>query len=835
MSKPECTQQKTCDYCEKRGVPILPLRYAVAMPNAGAPKPASPPSIALPAASGQYTLRLLRSGYLYVYDEARKRWDDYFVTADGYFCKIFPVKGQPTPIPSKAFNCCDPSHRALASCITIPDAKRATKVWLGFSDAQWTDDVRKRHESADYRKQHMRCVDVNAYTAGADGKHCLPIKNVGAKVSEYALDDAALKKALSFSPHQLDSRKKQTAMLLAQCEQLMPGKGFAVALTDPVGIASELSSLMDVHAHAFANAPSRKHPLMAASAIRQIKNEVHAQALKAEQNAAEELADQQLMEYGALPSLFPSLRKKQEELDEQIRTVTPQQIKTAQTHAWKRYHDQFNEDAMDAWYKGFEAESQVFHQQTIAPLAKAHVSWMDTAGIKKYFECNFDPKNMDSGDVYIRTAHLVVKGVQDKKECQEHIADQIMLKFTADNYLLNAVVFNQATLKEQVNKLLGGNALDHRGFPADALIGFHTTTAAKVLTEAQAGEVSSYLVAINGALVRAFTKAVDGVGLPIWAALAKYSGQVFIRVEVSGRKKAFISQLIKEVLKLSGQATRPPEIKRAVQAELRTLQVAGIKLEGKETKQFIVVVDPAHIKGMPANLSPAQQASWLAKSIRTADQIDNLVFGSWRQSLLKPEAVLKGHIPFIGGLLAALWQLAALKKLAEDNDSAMSHEEYEPISRLAAGALALLGTMGDLIGQGLEKMAVKIPSLGQGFAKRARWLGTLGRVAGFIGAGIMAAFDGHKAWIAYNNRQFGMMGLYIGSTLLGVYIGYLALGSGIPFVGWLAIIALLSITLIIELVKDNKLQEWMQNGFWGKKTYKTPEEEKQQLDLALKG
>ncbi|MEN3031085.1 hypothetical protein [Chromobacterium amazonense] len=39
----------------------------------------------------------------------------------------------------------------------------------------------------------------------------------------------------------------------------------------------------------------------------------------------------------------------------------------------------------------------------------------------------------------------------------------------------------------------------------------------------------------------------------------------------------------------------------------------------------------------------------------------------------------------------------------------------------------------------------------------------------------------------------------------------------------------------IELYKDNKLKVWLEKSYWGSRTYKNPEEEQMQFELALKG
>lgn len=518
----------SCEYCDKRGVPIFPARYAVALPNANAPALTNKPSVALPDASSQYTLRALRSGYLYVYDEARKRWDDYFVTEDGYFFKTSTqAKGQPLVLPKKPFSCPDEGHRAIASCITIPDAKRATKVWLAFSDGQWTEAVRKRHDSADYRKKHMRCVDVKAYSASIDAKHCLPIKDAGSKIAEYALDKAALGKAVGFSPVPLASRKGHAERLIAEAEKLAPGKGFIVALSDPVGIAAELSALMIHHASVFANKKENKHPLMASMAISQIKMAVEDQALEAEHQAAEELSN----DYISQPDLFvlfsSSARKRREAQYDALRTVTPTEAKRAQKLAWDKYRAKFNEPAMQAWQVKFEAESQKFDQTTIQPLAKAYLGWLGGQDIKQSFQCNYDEDDLDSGEAYTRAVTLAVSGAQDKKLCLDHLSQLLSGNFEPENFVLNAAVLNQKSLKDQVKKAVGAQSIDPRIFPADAYIGFQGGVAEKIAH----GDTSlnAYLLTISAPLVKLFDGIANKVARPLWTAMAMHSRKVFVQ------------------------------------------------------------------------------------------------------------------------------------------------------------------------------------------------------------------------------------------------------------------------------------------------------------------
>lgn len=92
MSKKNQRSIAECPYCEKKGLPVLPLRYAVARtdvvektkaPRLDYPFGAGVEDVELPEGQA-YTLRLLRPGYLYVYHEVRSTWSGYLVTPMGF-------------------------------------------------------------------------------------------------------------------------------------------------------------------------------------------------------------------------------------------------------------------------------------------------------------------------------------------------------------------------------------------------------------------------------------------------------------------------------------------------------------------------------------------------------------------------------------------------------------------------------------------------------------------------------------------------------------------------------------------------------------------------------
>ena len=312
-------------------------------------------------------------------------------------------------------------------------------------------------------------------------------------------------------------------------------------------------------------------------------------------------------------------------------------------------------------------------------------------------------------------------------------------------------------------------------------------------------------------------------------------------VDVVGSKKAFRALLIKQLIKLSKQPLNQRQMERAVAAEMRHLKIAGVKLDGTQKKRFLIMVDEEQFTNMPKNLDAASRNRWLAGSLTKVDDIQAMEFGHWQAKLGQPSASwIKGSQPYIFGLVAALFQYHAMNKLGEDEAKAMSHETVETKYRLNAGIVAFWGTLADLTGQGIEKIVSVVPRFGRGLGVIAQGLKIVGKGAGIFGAGVMAWWDGKQAYASYRSGNLGMAALYLGSTLLGGGAAVLLLFAGsVAWAGPLALVLvalLMGIAVLIELFKDNKVQEWLKRCWWGNgpdAKYPNLETELAQIKLAL--
>ncbi|WP_149193670.1 T6SS effector BTH_I2691 family protein [Luteimonas suaedae] len=200
MTATDQTQQDPCPNCVKPGLPILPVRYAVARDDAAVAEKAPPlcapfagADIALPENSARYTLRTLRSGYLYVFNETRGAWSAYEV--DEYGTLHGFDHRDPSPPPPLGDDeirevCSRHGNPELGRCVIVPDAHKTGAVWFGFSDVAWTPAVWRKHKQQAYREKHMRRVDVGAWVKGQGQQtqpHLDSLSKLTAHVGEFAL------------------------------------------------------------------------------------------------------------------------------------------------------------------------------------------------------------------------------------------------------------------------------------------------------------------------------------------------------------------------------------------------------------------------------------------------------------------------------------------------------------------------------------------------------------------------------------------------------------------------------------------------------------------------
>lgn len=855
MSPAPSMCENPCETCAKEGLPLLLTRYALMPSEARAPKLTgqldSPDLKKVPLGNtAHYGLRLLRSGYVYVFDEKRAHWDEYFVTTDGFLSKMPPriraLKVQAKP--ATEFQCARNGAAPLAGVITIRNAKHAGNVWIGFSDVEWTDAVFMAHQSAAHRQKHMKCITVSGGKVAAQ-PDTARLEQLEQLVPEFKLPKVQAQTSFgNWCPHTYNSRHGTAAALLQAADKARPGGGAAiVALHDPVGLAMEIAALMEVRKTTFMNHESVVTPRFAASSIASLESTIKEQAKLAEIEAGELLA--QRAEAGPAaynPTAALAGIEGDFEAAERWRTHTPQSLKRVADSTWKKYttdrlgKPRFDHAASQAWLKSYNEGFQTFDKESIAPLAKAHVAWLKTPCMVSHLSCNYDSQNLDCGAAFTAAVAAMLRHTADKQPSYDLYCQWLKEGETssAQNLLMRALAFNQDKLLEEIKKA-DTAPLDGRAFPTDVVVDFFKDGLEK-LPQGGHAAMADLLQSVGGALFKNMDEALKGgPASRALAAVAAVAGVQFTTVTTRGNRGKFVQHVMDAVMQLDlNLKVNHNQMAKAVAAQMRLMEIEGLPMDKTDKRQWLVVLDRNAARAAAGGgKTGAVLAVELAKSLSKAEDLPRLKAQTFKAGVAGGTAFDAG-----GGFVIGLVQSYNIVKLVSDYQNQMKHEGHELLARLATAGFAVLGSFGEASGLALQRMqeAGRLRNAPGRFVSAVpKMLETAGKRLGLITGLVVAGLDLIKAGEEYKK---GDRGLFVGYTTVGVLGGGLAIAffysSALGPVGWLivgvAVIALLVVTLWIEKNKDNKVQEWLARCHFGAKPeYKTEAEHAEQLKLAF--
>ena len=183
----ECPRDANgCKACERRGLPILPLRRGITAPQLSSARwdetdvafdrsPGGNAAAQLPLREAIEKAapqrRVLRQGYLYVYlqrrgqPNAQKVVQAYQVTEQGHFRSINPYnmrRGRPAPLPAK---CTAANHDIPAAFITVDDV-RYERAWLAFANDCWPAKVINDYKAGQQFDERFMALDIDALKQG---------------------------------------------------------------------------------------------------------------------------------------------------------------------------------------------------------------------------------------------------------------------------------------------------------------------------------------------------------------------------------------------------------------------------------------------------------------------------------------------------------------------------------------------------------------------------------------------------------------------------------------------------------------------------------------------
>jgi len=851
---------KSCDLCNRTGLAILPVRASVVRASSKAPKlPASlQPNIQL-GNLASYTARLMRAGFIYVFDERWSSWDKYLVTADGYLMKM-PSATTNTVAAHYVVRepCTDNEGQGIASCISVWDPKNkskpATKIWVGFSDAEWTAADLQRHASADFRNRHMTEFNVAAWMAGNTSQPgAKPIEQVGALVAEYHTGDARQ----FTSPYKYNARVGQAHTLpVVAKNNSSPDKskqvhGAILMLKDPAGVTAEVGALALTSYNAFMSQADRARKAAVSSAIQSLKPAVAEGAgmdlfIKAYQQ--DDLADQESGGFHILNSALD---------------ITKKQVDETCSRAWKGYLDDYNEAARAQWQNEFDAELTAFSQNTLTPLAKIHVKWMASDWLKNYMQCTHDPASPEAGMVYVAVLDSCIQGMEMFGPCLQQYTnwlDQGNLgggTETEGNLLSRALVMNQNNMAQGITKSAkeGGK---WNTLPWDTLFDSMNAALEKV-AQGHPDVLGNFLASIGHSVSNIVQKAADTGVRHTLVTLGVVSKRPVVELNFSGTYREFREFLINQVMKtanvqakaVGAKTVKSTNIFRKAMAEtakgfakakgflaeaetdngiLPTMEYLSTReqpmMESKGSVQLHIVagidVDELNHVLEKKGGTYAEKAQEIAKTVRTTEQLKKLELEAWHKKINVAGAMRKigKGVPLVGNLLSGFCQISMCvtfgKKLTETSKAAGYAENG---ARLTSATLGLAATGAEIIIKGTWSLTKVRLSAGGAvlqeetaetmearLAPAAKWLGIAGIAIGVLAdiAAAYEAYEAHNIPLAITKAVSAAAGIVLIVSIL----------KRVPVLGFIAGIFLFG-AAIVETLLPEPIETWLKGCCFG--------------------
>ena len=816
------SNERRCDFCDKRGLPILLVRQALADPDCGAPALAAQFQTPGLGTKVPCTARLVRSGYVYVFDEARHRWDGYFVNAQGYFLKFKPGAPMPAATVLASQPCNESGHREIAGCVTVPDAKHATVVWLGFSEVEWTPQVLQKHAAADWRVRHMQKLDVQKWLSSKHADHGLPMEQVAQLVAEYK--PAANAKKFGWSPFAWADRRADGDSLIAKANACLKDKGLILAVPDASGLAQEIALSMQAKLDGFIEGvkadKDQSRKLWASSTIQQLRTAVRHQAELDEIDAAQSVHDQAMGEAGA-GLIFKSVRDNIDALGQ----VSAAELERAADESWDRYIEKYDEAGRAGWQSQYDQALDRFTSTVLEPLAQAHVQSLSSPAFQAQMECCFAANDVKTGAAYTAVVNACVKGTAGMKGCFDSYVSALDQNSAADfkNIIMRALVLNHDGIAEAAKN---ATDIDKRIVPWDNVYGPYKVIV-EDFHEGKADEVTKLLYELTGPVAKVVGGMVDGPAKFIIGIMSLHVGKPWVKVSLQGSRKDFRRLVVQQILTMSGEPMNPRTVKAAVDREIRLLEIRGEKLEGRRGAKWLVLLDEQQIHGLPKG-TVAQQRDWLSGKLTTPEQLEELQLKNFK-------GVANASVRM--GVVSGILQIVCFSKLIDDDANAMAGDKVESKWRLRAGGVAIAATLIEITGAAVKKLPAFSSTLTRGTLGllSAERLLLVSRVLGVAGGVIMAFWDSKKAWEEWGKGHVQVAGLYAVSASLGLAVTIGFFFSWCPLVMIVLVGCLVLVAWYLEKKKDNKLQSWLEQCIFGKgERYATSKLELDELNLALK-
>lgn len=813
--------EKGCKFCIRHGLPILPVRPAVVAKDDTLPH--LPASIVVPTeAKGEtaWTGRLLREGYLYIWSELGKRWINYFATSEGYYYPL-PENGDVPPdiINGKVKPCItQPAELASASLITLPVKPAGMKnglFWFAWSEVEWTDAVRKKHEDAGYRSQYMQSFDMDTWIKSGKADQVLPLAQLSETVAEYSSKASSSKVKKWPTTLWKVVKPLEGANLLQAANKLYANKGAMILLQDPAAVLQGLSTLINLELQKeIYEKPEYQRELVLSSAITGLKTSLIRQFERDFIDKSEN--EERLAIYGpygfSTPGPLP---------DNMYTHINDAKMKSAVARKWSQYEQYYEPAKVAEFQRNFNDRLTRYNNTIISPREDMYLACMKSSALLGYFQHNFDIAELGSGIDYVQTLNYCIAGMQDKIGASLYFQTLLIGKPTdVTNILARALVLNQTALATKLEEGVQGS-VDLFTLPWSSVADAFNTTITRIKDQS-AGVMGIFFGLMAGPLTAKLQSALESKEMfHVVVSMGAFTNKAIVSYEKRGTYKQFVTEVVGKLAKDSGLngKTNGNRLRTYVSKELRRLRIDGLPMEGTEMKRFLVMIDIDKVNELKI-LPPKERAIALSKLLRVTGDVEAEQFTRWQGGVQRGMTKTGQAMPFALGVVSGILQTVALWKTAGYKASTLTAGQTEAFLRFWAGVVAASSTSLAIIETGIRQFnlftntASKLNVLSS--EKFLRWVNIGAKFLGVVGGVVAVGFDLYHAVDEFNKGHKGLAAAYLFSAISGIWLTA-AIFSTLPVIGTvIATIFLIGAAIYLAIYNQDNIQKWLGQCLWRK-------------------
>jgi hypothetical protein len=809
-----------CSFCDRKGLLIYPVRYAVACPAGAAAVPGLSGNFKIDGAPAQtgtakYTLRALRAGYLYSYDEKRRRLKAYIVMPMGYL-RSFPTD-YPAPNPAATnFACVEPGDVALAHCVDIEhtEADPAGALWLGWSSVVWTKALLRKIDDAAWRTKHMQKIDIKAMLAGS-AAHSEDFASGHKKVAHFAIQTKALHKAFDFSntaiADEADQHVWAADMARFMATQAPHHRGFIVAVNDPVGITNDLSELtLPTMASGFDETMYRASVI--ADLLGKIESTIRERAstnFEADEKF-DEMASNTQDENAAGLFITGWKMVKAGGADKYEKRLAQDKLKYSQDlagrqtaaadHAWEDMTHDGGQPVLDqARLAAFPAEYEKalkVYEPIHLNLAQAHLGWLISPQLYNWMDGVHDGEDIRSGYAYSESMAQCIGKAVSGQLCINQLSAWLNSDKISDikNLYVRALLFNQTAIIAATE-----SQIKARDLQFESAVNIHKEALARL---------------DRGDERRLFDR------------LALTTANVLIAALKHGSRSTMYAMATLHLRLLGGVAVKPgtatPEhLARWIigQAEER-----GIRLTTTATQSKTAALREAN--RITRSAAGNADVIYLELDIKKMAQDGRIDPGSMKEikipGIETTRRWLGSGVPseFHTGVAVTIIQLFLFGLAAQDLASNDRINKNETRFKAGIAALSLASTAVDIVATLVHTMpthplAAFVQSQWASAASRAELVSLGARSAGVIAGALSVIYDlSVNARNAFNEDKYIVTGLYGANAGVTAWI----IGAGIfsSTSLWPFFVASILLSIAIAIVNMGELKKWISKCYFSR-------------------